>query len=114
MEHEVLPPSADALFLLWVSGDALGKLRFRWEIRQQVPLKTVEVSEERCPTMAKAHAAGFPILRLWQRGKRLPAAPAQIKVEPPLVETAPGMDAPTIKASTNRRRGAISRGTRLT
>ena len=65
------------LHLCRVISGGLGKLRYRWEIRQHARAATVEISDERYPTMEKAYAAGVPVLTAWQRGERKSAGPGE-------------------------------------
>ena len=68
-------------FTVRVVCDGVGKLRYRWEIRQHARAATLEISAERYPTMEKAYAAGVPVLAAWQRGERKKTDPTKAKRE---------------------------------
>ena len=85
---DIVPSSEmffDLDFTLRVVCDGVGKLRYRWEVRQPIKWKAVEISEERYPTMEKAYAAGVPVLAAWLRGERK-SDRANAKREPALTK----------------------------
>ena len=101
MDSAAFNPFLDAVYNLWVGGNAPGKLRFRWEIHQQGVLQPVEISIERYPTMEKAHAAGLPIVGLWQRGERVAPAPCPARQPTIPLKIAPQTETPMIRKPSN-------------